>query len=129
MIIVVKTLNILTKSQQEENALIELISKIENTALKQQYINKLKFLWTDNKPQKDKPVINLTTTLNRFRKDKQKEVTLQDIKQEINLIKKEIKNLKIKDKTSEEEITILKINQKILRIWKWIIRRICIQQY
>ena len=33
MIIVVKTLNILTKSQQEENALIELISKIENTAL------------------------------------------------------------------------------------------------
>ena len=52
--------------------------------------------------------------MNRFRKDKQKEVTLQDLQQEINLIKKDIKNLKIKDKTLEEEITILKINKKFL---------------
>ena len=39
---VIKTINILTKSEENESLLITLISQIENPKLKQQYLNKLK---------------------------------------------------------------------------------------
>ena len=65
-------------------------------------------------PPKDKPIISLTTTLDRFRKDKHKEITLQDLRQEINQIKINIKELKKKDKSLDEEIAVLKINKSSL---------------
>ena len=44
-----KTLNVLTKEEEEQSLLIELISKITNPELKTQYMNKLRILFTCNK--------------------------------------------------------------------------------
>ena len=38
----IKSVNVLTKSEENESLLITLISQIENPKLKQQYLNKLK---------------------------------------------------------------------------------------
>jgi hypothetical protein len=61
-----KTCLVLSKSEEQEDLLITLISKIENLELKEKYLKKLKktMINNDNKPTKTK--ISLEETLERF---------------------------------------------------------------
>lgn len=110
----VKQTTVLTKQNQEETALIELISRLEDPELKQKYTNKLKSLLTnpDRQPKSEKPIISLSKTLERFN-NKNKEITLQDLQHEINQIKQIIKDLQNKDKSLEDEIITLKLNKSL----------------
>jgi predicted transcriptional regulator len=65
-----KACNVLTKSKEQEDLLITLISKIENPELKKEYLKKLKktMIKDTNKPSKSK--ISLVETLERFSKKK-----------------------------------------------------------
>lgn len=110
----VKQITVFTKQNQKETALIELISRLEDSELKKKYTDKLKSLLinTNHKPKFDKPIISLSKTLERF-KNKYKEVTLQDLQQEINQIKQTIKDLQNKDQHLEDEIITLKLNKNL----------------
>jgi hypothetical protein len=105
-----KRINVITKELPEEDLLIDLIGKIEDFQLKQQYVKKLKQLLVQQskKPQCTRPIIDLNATIERFSR-KQKEVTLQDLQQEINLIKQDIIKLKDNDKKLKDSITILQL--------------------
>jgi hypothetical protein len=93
----VKKVNFLTKQEEQEELLINLICKIENPELKSEYLVKLKKLLTKEEPSKEKtskPPISLSKTLENFNRLKSKEVTIQDLQQEVNQIKSEIRDLK-----------------------------------
>ena len=92
-----KKVNFLTKQEEQEELLINLISKIENLELKSEYLVKLKKLLTKEEPSKEKtskPPISLSKTFEKFNRIKSKEVTIQDLQQEVNQIKSEIRDLK-----------------------------------
>ena len=92
---VIKTVNVLTKSEENENLLITLISQIENLELKQEYLNKLKKnLIKDENVKKLKSTISFEETLERFNKKKSKELTVNDLQHEITVVKQEIIKLK-----------------------------------
>ncbi|KAI8563669.1 hypothetical protein RHMOL_Rhmol03G0127200 [Rhododendron molle] len=90
-----RKINVLTKELSEEELLIDLISKVDDIVLKQQYIKKLKQVFTQQsqKPVYNKPIINLHTTLERFEKTT-KVVTLQDLQLDIEILKNEVNLLK-----------------------------------
>jgi hypothetical protein len=90
----IKTCCVLTKSKEQEDLLITLISKIENAELKEEYLKKLmKVMIKDiNKPASAK--ISLDETLERFSKQKSKIITISDLQHEIINIKREIVSLK-----------------------------------
>ena len=74
-----KTINVLTKGEEQENLLINLISQIDNLELKEEYLKKLKK--TMIKEEKDKRIktkISLDETLEGFNKKKSKEITVND---------------------------------------------------
>ena len=85
-----KTCNVLTKAEEQENLLITLISKIEDSELKEEYLKKLKKTTRKdvNKPSKSK--ISLDKTLEIFSKQKSKVITISDLQHEISNIKKDI---------------------------------------
>jgi hypothetical protein len=109
-----KKINVLTKEQQEEEFFIDLICKIEDSELRQKYVKKLKQLLVkkNNKPQFTKPVVNLSTTIDKFSK-KQKKVTLSDLQHEVKIIKQDIIELKENDKKLNDNIIALKLNKNI----------------
>ncbi|CAL9004308.1 unnamed protein product [Prunus brigantina] len=78
-----KQITVLTKQEEQEELLIDLISKIENPELKSEYLRKLrKIITQDTSTSHPSPVINLSSTLERF--NKKKEVSLQDLHSESN---------------------------------------------
>ncbi|CAL9029902.1 unnamed protein product [Prunus brigantina] len=88
-----KQISVLTKQEEQEELLIDLISKIENPDLKSEYLRKLrKIITQDTGTSHPSPVINLSSTLERF--NKKKEVSLHDLHSEVKLVKKEIVELK-----------------------------------
>ena len=90
-------ISVLNKQEEQENLLIELISKVDDPELKSFYLKKLKKLVssdeTGNSQSQPTPKISLSTTLERFNKTK-KEITIKDLQREVNKIKDEIKFLK-----------------------------------
>jgi hypothetical protein len=50
-----KTVNVLTKQEEQEELLINLISKLENTKLRSKYLVKFTKLLTMEEPSKEKP--------------------------------------------------------------------------
>ena len=77
---VIKTVNVLTKSEENESLLITLISQIENPELKQEYLYKLKKnLIKDENVKKIKSTISFEETLERFNKTKSKDLTVNDL--------------------------------------------------
>ncbi|CAL9002903.1 unnamed protein product [Prunus brigantina] len=88
-----KSISVLTKQEEQEELLIDLISKIENPELKSEYLKKLRKVISNESPSQSVPQpISLNSTLEKFAK--KKEVTLQDLHLEVKIVKKEIAELK-----------------------------------
>ena len=118
---VIKSINVLTKSEENEALLIKLISQIENLELQQEYLNKLKKnLIKDETSKKVKSTISFEETLERFNKKKSKELTVNDLQHEITVVKQEIielknefKNIKSDNNNLKQELLLLKIDKNL----------------
>jgi hypothetical protein len=108
-----KTISVMTKEEEQEELLLDLISKIENPELKRQYLEKLRKLLTKREVAKSKsPEVSLSTTLKRFDKPK-KQITINDLQLEVNQIKSAIKILKKENQELKQDVNFLKIEQKL----------------
>ncbi|CAL9000081.1 unnamed protein product, partial [Prunus brigantina] len=91
---ILKSISVLTKQEEQEELLIDLISKIENPELKSEYLKKLRKIITQeaSTSQPSPSTISLNTTLERFHK--KKDIALHDLHTEVKIVKKEILELK-----------------------------------
>jgi hypothetical protein len=71
--------SVLTKSEEQENLFITLISKIENPELKEEYLKKLKKTMIKETIKPSKSNISLDETLEKFSKQKSKVATISDL--------------------------------------------------
>ena len=116
-----KTIDVLTKGEEQENLLINIISQIDNLELKEEYLKKLKKTpIKDENDKKMKSKISLDETLERFNKKKSKEITVNDLQYEITIIKNEIiepkndlKNVKNDNFDLKQEMLLLKIDKQL----------------
>ncbi|KAI8538425.1 hypothetical protein RHMOL_Rhmol09G0102300 [Rhododendron molle] len=99
-----KKVNVITKNLPEEELLIDLISRIDDSKSKQKYISRLKKILV----QKSQP-INSIENFDEQTNKVHKEVTLQNLKQEVNLIKKDITKLDKSKETDKELHNQIKI--------------------
>jgi hypothetical protein len=103
----------MTKEEEQEELLLDLITKIENSELKRQYLEKLRKLLTKKEVSKSKiPEVSLSNTVKRFDKPK-KQITINDLQLEVNQIKPEIKILKEENQELKQDVNLLKIEQKL----------------
>jgi cell shape-determining protein MreC len=103
----------LTKEEEQEELLLDLISRIENPELKRQYLEKLRKLLTKREVNKSKSLeISLSNTLKRFDKPKE-QITIKDLQLEVNQIKSEIKILKEENQELKQDVNFLKIEYKL----------------
>ena len=85
---VIKSINVLTKSEENESLIIQLISQIQNPELQKEYLDKFKKkLIKDETSKKLKSTMNFEETLERFNKKKSKELTVNDLQHEIIVVK------------------------------------------
>ena len=85
---IIKSVNVLIKSEENESLLIKLISQIENLELQKEYLDKLKKnLIKDETAKKLKSTISFEETLERFNKKKSKELAVNDLQHEITVVK------------------------------------------
>ena len=115
-----KMIHTLTKSEEQENLLLTLISQITNPELKEEYLLKLKKLLGRQEPEPSKHRISFQETLERFQKKKPKEISTNDLQHEINLVKKEIvelrsevNNLKSENEILKQEFLVFKIDKQL----------------
>ena len=116
---VIKSVNVLTKSEENDSLLIKLINQIENPKLQKEYLDKLKKnLMKDETGKKLKSMISFEETLERFNKKKSKKLTVNDLQHEITVVKQEIielknefKNIKSDNTDLRQEFLLLKIDQ------------------
>ena len=86
---VIKSINVLTKSEENESSLIKLISQIENHELQKEYLDKLKKNpMKDETAKKLKSTISFEETLKRFNKKKSKNLIVSNLQHEILLLNK-----------------------------------------
>jgi hypothetical protein len=108
-----KTIGVMNKEEEQEELLLDLISKIENPELKRQYLEKLRKLLTKREGNKSKSLeISLSNMLKRFDKPKE-QITIKDLQLEINQIKSEIKILKEENQELKQNVNLLKIEHKL----------------
>ena len=68
---VIKSVNVLTRSEENESLIIKLINQIENPELQKEYLDKFKkYLIKDETSKKLKSTISFEETLERFNKKK-----------------------------------------------------------
>ena len=92
---IIKFVNVLTKSEENESLLIKLITQIENPELQKEYLDKHKRnLIKDETAKKLKSTISYEEILERFNKKKSKDLTVNDLQHEIIVVKQEIIELK-----------------------------------
>ena len=94
--VITKSLNVLTKQEEQDELLLEAISKINDPELKTNMLHKLRKMLNKEKPndlKTPKPTISLSETLERFNKLKPKKVNLKDLQFEVNQIKNETQHL------------------------------------
>ena len=85
---VIKSINTLTKSEENEKIIIQLINQIQNPELQKEYLDKFnKNLIKDETSKKLKSTINFEETLERFNKKKSKDLTVNDLQHEITIVK------------------------------------------
>ena len=81
--VLTKSLNVITKQEEQEELLLEAISKINDPELKASMLHKLRKMLNQREATKDdkfpKPTISLSETLERFNKLKTKKVSLEDL--------------------------------------------------
>ena len=118
---VIKSVNTLTKSEEDEKLIIQWINQIQNPELQNEYLNKFKKnLIKDETSKKLKSTISFEETLERFNKKKSKELTDNDLQREINVVKQEInelkhefKNIKSDNNNLKQELLLLKIDKNL----------------
>ncbi|KAL4632369.1 hypothetical protein ACB092_04G045300 [Castanea dentata] len=83
-------------SCKSDDLLLTLISKVEDPNLQKEYLDKfMKNLTKDEKVKKSKSTISFEETLERFNKNKSKEIIVNDLQYEIKTVKQEIIQLKM----------------------------------
>ena len=77
---VIKSVNTLTKGEENEKLIIQLINQIQNLELQKEYLDKFKKnLIKDETGKKLKSTISFEETLERFNKKKSKDLTVNDL--------------------------------------------------
>ena len=118
---VIKSINVLTKSEENESLMIQLISQIQNPELQKEYLDKFKKnMIKDETSKKLKSTISFEETLERFNKKKSKDLTINDLQHEINVVSQEIsefknefKNIKSDNNNLKQELLLLKIDKNL----------------
>ena len=102
-----KSINVITKQEEQEELLLKAISKIHDPELKASMLHKLRKMLNKKETTKDdklpKPTISVSETLERFNKLKPKKISLEDLQSEINQIKREIIQLKAVNEQLESQ--------------------------
>ena len=105
---VIKSINTLTKSEENEKLIIQLINQIQNPKLQKEYLDKFKKnLIKDETGKKLKSNISFEETLERFNKKKTKDLTVNDLQHEITTVKQEMIELKNEFKNINNILKIL----------------------
>ena len=118
---VINSVDTLTKSEENEKLIIQLINQIQNLDLQKEYLDKFKKnLLKDETGKKLKSTINFEETLERFNKKKNKDLTVNDLQLEITVVKQEMldlknefKNIKIDNQNIKQELIMLKIDKSL----------------
>ena len=118
---VINSVNTLTKGEENEKLIIQLINQIQNPELQKEYLDKFKKkLLKDEIGKKLKSTISFEETLERFNKKKSKDLTVNDLQHEITIIKQEMidlrnefKNIKNDNYNIKQELIILKIDKSL----------------
>ena len=118
---VIKSINTLNKGEENEKLIIQLINQIQNLELQKEYLDKFKKnLIKDETGKKLKSTISFEETLERFNKKKSKDLTVNDLQHEINVVKQEIselknefKNIKSDNHNIKQELIVLKIDKTL----------------
>ena len=83
----------LIKSEEIEKLIIQLINQIQNPELQKEYLDKFKKnLVKKETDKKQKSTISFEETLERLNKKKSKDLTVNDLQYEINIVKQEKTN-------------------------------------
>jgi hypothetical protein len=109
------TIKVLTKTEEHEELLLELISKIEDPGLKTQYLKKLKKLLTHPETEASTSKIqeiSMSEIFKKFNKSK-KPITINDLQLELKNVKTELKQLKEGHHNLEQDVNLLKIELKL----------------
>ena len=118
---VINSVDTLTKSEENEKLIIQLINQIQNPDLQKEYLDKFKKnLLKDETGKKLKSTINFEETLERFNKKKSKDLTVNDLQLEITVVKQEMldlknefKNIKNDNQNIKQELIMLKIDKSL----------------
>ena len=118
---VINSVNTLTKGEENEKLIIQLINQIQNPELQKEYLDKFKKkLLKDETGKKLKSTISFEETLERFNKKKSKDLTVNDLQHEITIIKQEMidlrnefKNIKNDNYNIKQELIMLKIDKSL----------------
>ena len=85
---VINFVNTLTKGEENEKLIIQLINQIQNPESQKEYLDKFKKnLLKDEMGKKLKSTISFEETLERFNKKKSKDLTVNDLQHEITIVK------------------------------------------
>ncbi|KAI5339377.1 hypothetical protein L3X38_018649 [Prunus dulcis] len=90
-----KSVFVLTKQEEQEELLVDLIGRVQNPELKSEYLRKLKKILSQDSQSSLLPTpqpISINTTLEKF--NRRKDVTIHDLQSEIKQVKKELVELK-----------------------------------
>ncbi|KAL4603778.1 hypothetical protein ACB092_10G148100 [Castanea dentata] len=116
---VIKSVKMLTKSKENDDLLLTMISKIEDPNLQKDYLDKfVKNLTKEDKIKRPNSTISFEEILKRFNKNKSKDVIVNDLQHEIKTVKQEIIQLKNDVKTIKHDNDHLKQELLILKIDK-----------
>ena len=118
---VIKSVNTLTKGEENEKLIVQLINQIQNLELQKEYLDKFKKNLIKNETgKKIKSTISFEETLERFNKKKSKDLTVNDLQHEITIVKQEIinlknefKNIKSDNHNIKQELFLLKIDKNL----------------
>ena len=118
---VIKYVNTLTKGEENEKLIVQLINQIQNLELQKEYLDKFKKNLIKNETGKKlKSTISFEETLERFNKKKSKDLTINDLQHEITTVKQEIidlknefKNIKSDNYNIKQELIMLKIDKNL----------------
>ena len=118
---VINSVNTLTKGEENEKLIIQLINQIQNLKLQKEYLDKFKKnLLKEETGKKLKSTISFEENLERFNKKKSKDLTVNDLQHEITIIKQEMidlknefKNIKNDNYNIKQELIMLKIDKSL----------------
>ena len=81
--------------KKTQELILEVINKIDNLEIQKVYLQKLKDEFQEKKSEDiQKQTYNLNEIFKKFDSQKEKPITLQELKEDINLLKIKIENLK-----------------------------------